>query len=153
MPAPLKLPLHSLTSLEYPLHTLLYFTTTLKPRKLVSSIFKEPHTRDTPREKSTKMARGNSPQTQVFYKGSSGDQFCIFVESVEELQKWKADSTIPMVDVVAGWKVLVPEHGKQGVLNTASKQQLENEFGKDAKEDDIFKKILQEGSVQSSEVC
>jgi len=99
------------------------------------------------------MARGNSPQTQVFYKGSSGDQFCIFVESVEELQKWKADSTIPMVDVVAGWKVLVPEHGKQGVLNTASKQQLENEFGKDAKEDDIFKKILQEGSVQSSEVC
>ncbi|KAH6853026.1 ribosome maturation protein [Alternaria rosae] len=99
------------------------------------------------------MARGNSPQTQVFYKGSSGDQFCIFVDSVEQLQKWKADSTIPMVDVVAGWKVLVPEHGKQGVLNTASKQQLENEFGKDAKEDDIFKKILQEGSVQSSEVC
>merc|ERR1711964_866777 len=98
--------------------------------------------RDTP-DKPHKMARGNSPQTQVFYKGSSGDQFCIFVESVEELQKWKADSTIPMVDVVAGWKVLVPEHGKQGVLNTASKQQLENEFGKDAKEDDIFKKILQ----------
>jgi ribosome maturation protein Sdo1 len=99
------------------------------------------------------MARGNSPQTQVFYKGSSGDQFCIFVESEEELRKWKADSSIPMVDVVAGWKVLVPEHGKQGVLNTASKQQLENEFGKDAKEDDIFKKILSEGSVQSHEVC
>ena len=44
-------------------------------------------------------------------------------------------------------------HGKQGVLNTASKQQLENEFGAGAKEDDIFKKILQEGDVQSSEVC
>jgi hypothetical protein len=98
------------------------------------------------------MARGNSPQTQVFYKGSSGDQFCIFVESAEAVQKWKADSTIPMVDVVAGWKVLVPEHGKQGVLNTASKQQLENEFGAGAKEDDIFKKILQEGDIQSSEV-
>jgi ribosome maturation protein Sdo1 len=98
------------------------------------------------------MARGNSPQTQVFYKGSSGDQFCIFVDSEEELKKWKADSTIPMANVVAGWKVLVPENGKQGMLNTASKQQLENEFGKDAKEDDIFKKILQEGTVQSHEV-
>ncbi|CAN9363445.1 unnamed protein product [Alternaria alternata] len=97
------------------------------------------------------MARGNSPQTQVFYKGSSGDQFTIFVESVEALQKWKADSSIPMVEVVAGWKVMVPEHGKQGVLNTASKQQLENEFGAGAKEDDIFKKILQVGDVQSSE--
>ena len=55
------------------------------------------------------MARGNSPQTQVFYKGRSGDQFTIFVESVEALQKWKADSSIPMVEVVAGWKVMVPE--------------------------------------------
>jgi hypothetical protein len=42
-------------------------------------------------------------------------------------------------------------HGKQGILNTASKQQLENEFGT-SKEDDVVKKILTEGSVQSSEV-
>jgi hypothetical protein len=56
------------------------------------------------------MARGNSPQTQVFYKSSTGDQqFCIFVESEEALQKWKADSSIPLSDVVAGWKILVPE--------------------------------------------
>lgn len=56
------------------------------------------------------MARGNSPQTQVFYKGSNGDQFCVFVESEELLKKWKADSTIPMTDVVAGWKIMVPEY-------------------------------------------
>ena len=56
------------------------------------------------------MARGNSPQTQVFYKGSNGDQFCVFVESEELLKKWKADSTIPMTDIVAGWKIMVPEY-------------------------------------------
>jgi len=55
------------------------------------------------------MPRGNVSQTQVFYKGSSGDQFCVFVESEEMLKKWKDDSTIPMTDVVAGWKILVPE--------------------------------------------
>jgi uncharacterized protein YbdZ (MbtH family) len=56
------------------------------------------------------MARGNSPQTQVFYKGSNGDQFCVFVESEEQLRKWKADSSIPMTEVVAGWKIMVPEY-------------------------------------------
>jgi hypothetical protein len=42
-------------------------------------------------------------------------------------------------------------HGKQGILNTASKQQLENEFGT-TNEDEIVKKILTSGDVQSSEV-
>ncbi|USP79058.1 uncharacterized protein yc1106_06332 [Curvularia clavata] len=96
------------------------------------------------------MARGNSPQTQVFYKGSNGDQFCVFVESEELLKKWKGDSTIPMTDVVAGWKIMVPEHGKQGILNTASKGQLENEFGT-SNEDEVMKKILTDGSVQSTD--
>ncbi|EMD87103.1 hypothetical protein COCC4DRAFT_141526 [Bipolaris maydis ATCC 48331] len=96
------------------------------------------------------MARGNSPQTQVFYKGSNGDLFTVFVESEEQLKKWKADSSIPMTEVVAGWKIMVPEHGKQGILNTASKGQLENEFGT-SNEDEVMKKILTNGSVQSSE--
>lgn len=43
-------------------------------------------------------------------------------------------------------------HGKQGVLNTASNSQLENEFGT-KNEDEIVKKILEKGDVQSSEVC
>lgn len=37
-------------------------------------------------------------------------------------------------------------------MNTASKQQLENEFGT-SNEDEIVKKILTSGEVQSSEVC
>jgi len=44
-----------------------------------------------------------------------------------------------------------PRHGKQGVLNTASNSQLENEFGT-KNEDEIVKKILEKGDVQSSEV-
>jgi ribosome maturation protein Sdo1 len=43
-------------------------------------------------------------------------------------------------------------HGKQGVLNTASNSQLENEFGT-TNEDEIIKKILETGEIQSSEVC
>jgi len=53
------------------------------------------------------MARGNAQQTQVFYKGSSGEQFTVFIESEEELKKWKADSSIALSNVVAGWKILV----------------------------------------------
>ncbi|KAH7394499.1 RNA binding protein-like protein [Pyrenochaeta sp. MPI-SDFR-AT-0127] len=96
------------------------------------------------------MARGNVAQTQVFYKGSNGDVFTVFVESEEIVKKWKSDSSIPLTQVVAGWKILVPEHGKQGVLNTASNSQLENEFGT-TKEEEIVKKILQSGEVQTSE--
>lgn len=55
------------------------------------------------------MARGNAQQTQVFYKGSGGEQFTIFIESEEELKNWKADSSIALSNVVAGWKILVAE--------------------------------------------
>ncbi|OAL54140.1 RNA binding protein-like protein [Pyrenochaeta sp. DS3sAY3a] len=96
------------------------------------------------------MPRGNVLQTQVFYKGSSGDIFTVFVDSEEAVKKYKADSSTPLAQVVAGFKILIPEHGKQGVLNTASNSQLENEFGT-TNEDDIIKKILQQGEVQTSE--
>lgn len=42
-------------------------------------------------------------------------------------------------------------HGKQGVLNTASNSQLENEFGT-KNEDDVVKQILEKGEFQSSTV-
>lgn len=47
---------------------------------------------------------------------------------------------------------VVIRHGKQGVLNTASNSQLENEFGT-KNEDDVVKAILEKGDIQSSEVC
>jgi hypothetical protein len=55
------------------------------------------------------MARGNAPQVQVFYKGSSDELFTVFVESEEALRNWKKDSSIPMTEVVAGWKIMVTE--------------------------------------------
>lgn len=42
--------------------------------------------------------------------------------------------------------------GAQGELNTASKSQLENEFGT-SKDDEVIQKILQEGTLQETEVC
>lgn len=88
-------------------HTFPNLLTDFKPPlRYPISLSTNNHTQHT----SATMARGNSPQTQVFYKGSSGDQFCVFVESEELLRKWKADSTIPMTTVVAGWKIMVPEY-------------------------------------------
>ena len=42
-------------------------------------------------------------------------------------------------------------HGAQGELNTASKAILENEFGT-SNEDEVVKKILEDGDLQSTQV-
>lgn len=54
------------------------------------------------------MARGNDQQTKVHFKGSNED-FFVFVESAEALKNWKNDSTIPLAEVVNGWKVFVTQ--------------------------------------------
>ncbi|KAF2638322.1 DUF1960-domain-containing protein [Massarina eburnea CBS 473.64] len=96
------------------------------------------------------MARGNEQQTKVHYKGSA-DDYIIFVDSVQALEEWKKDSSVPLAQVVSGFKVFVThKHGNQGVLDTASNQQLESEFGS-SKEDDVVKAILQKGTVQESD--
>ncbi|RVX68228.1 hypothetical protein B0A52_08737 [Exophiala mesophila] len=95
------------------------------------------------------MPRGNGPVTKVFYKGST-DDFIVFVESAEGLEAWKSDKSIPLVQVVDSFKVLVShKHGAQGELDTASKATLENEFGT-SNEDEVVKKILEEGQLQTS---
>ena len=50
--------------------------------------------------------RGNDAQVKVHYKGAE-DDFIILVDSAEAVQKWKGDKTVPLVDVVSGWKVFV----------------------------------------------
>lgn len=52
------------------------------------------------------MPRGAGNVTKVHFKGSS-DDFIVFVSSEEAVQNWKKDSTIPLVDVVDSFKVLV----------------------------------------------
>ncbi|KAF1955390.1 putative RNA binding protein, partial [Byssothecium circinans] len=96
------------------------------------------------------MPRGNDQQTKVHYKGSD-DDYIIFVDSVKAFEEWRKDSSIPLAQVVSGWKVFVThKHGNQGVLDTASKQQLESEFGT-SKDDDVVKAILEKGTVQETD--
>jgi hypothetical protein len=52
------------------------------------------------------MPRANEQQTKVHYKGSE-DDFVIFVDSVKAVQDWKKDSSVPLAQVVSGWKVFV----------------------------------------------
>jgi len=50
------------------------------------------------------MTRGNGEQTKVVYKGKNED-FIVFIESVGNLNKWKKDPSIPLLDVVDSFKV------------------------------------------------
>ncbi|KAL0264340.1 hypothetical protein SLS55_000288 [Diplodia seriata] len=94
--------------------------------------------------------RGEATQTKVHYKGKE-DDFIIFVESEKAVKDWKADSSVPLAQVVNGWKIFVThKHGNQGILDTASNAMLENEFGTH-KEEDVVKQILEKGDTQSVE--
>ena len=55
-----------------------------------------------------KMARGNDSQVKVHYQGKDED-FIIFVDNPEAVKKWKADSSIPLAQVVSGFKVFVTD--------------------------------------------
>ncbi|KFY02264.1 hypothetical protein O988_02255 [Pseudogymnoascus sp. VKM F-3808] len=96
------------------------------------------------------MARGQGVQSKVHFKGST-DDFVVFVEDPVQLKKWREDKSIALVDVLDAFKIFTTsKQGAQGELNTASKSQLENEFGT-SKEDVVLQKILQEGSLQETE--
>ncbi|PWY88351.1 DUF1960-domain-containing protein [Aspergillus heteromorphus CBS 117.55] len=95
------------------------------------------------------MPRHNDPTSKLFYKGNS-DDFIVFVDDVDILNKWRGDRSIPLADVLNGWKIFVThKHGAQGVLDGASKASLENEFGT-SNEDDCITKILEKGEYQAT---
>lgn len=52
--------------------------------------------------------KGNASTTKVFYQGST-EGFVIFVESAEIVTKWKGDKSMPLTEVVAGWKIMTTE--------------------------------------------
>ena len=52
------------------------------------------------------MPRGNGPVSKVHYKGSTED-FVVFIDSPEDLQAWKKDSSIPLAQVVNAFKVMI----------------------------------------------
>jgi len=120
------------------------------------------------------MVRGNATQSKVHYKGKN-DDFIVFVESAQAVSEWKKDKSVPLAQVVNGWKVFVTHkyvslhtilyvggngrtgpdidnrHGSQGVMDTASHGTLDAEFGTH-KEEDVVQQILEKGNVQNHEV-
>jgi hypothetical protein len=53
------------------------------------------------------MPRGNDQQqTKVHYKGTD-DDFIVFVESAAAVKEWKEDKSVPLAQVVGGWKVFI----------------------------------------------
>jgi ribosome maturation protein Sdo1 len=98
------------------------------------------------------MVRGEAEQIKVHYKGQE-DDFIVLAETSSAVQKWREDKSTPLVDVVSSFDVFVTgKHGTQGTLNRASNGVLENEFGT-SNEDDVVKKILEDGTVQEQKVC
>lgn len=83
---------------------------------------------------------------KIFFKGKEHD-FVIFTENPDLIKKYKAgDTTIPLSDIISVFKVFVNRQGGvEGVLDEASKAELQNEFGNKAKVDEIIKIILDEG--------
>lgn len=64
------------------------------------------------------MPRGNASQSKVHYQGKE-DDFVIMVDDAQSVKKWKEDRSIPLAQVVSGFKIFVT-HKYQGLLSTIS---------------------------------
>lgn len=69
------------------------------------------------------MPRGNDNVTKVVYQGKA-DDFIIFIDDVAAAQQWKNDKTIPLAQVVSGWKVFVTHKW----VSLAAVCDIQNEF-------------------------
>ena len=52
------------------------------------------------------MPRGNAHLAKMHYQGKE-DDFVIFVDDVKAVQNWKNDRSIPLAQVVSGFKIFV----------------------------------------------
>lgn len=52
------------------------------------------------------MPRGQVEVSKVHYKGQEED-FVVFVDSAEDLEKWKSDRSIPLASVVNSFKIFI----------------------------------------------
>jgi hypothetical protein len=52
------------------------------------------------------MPRGNDNHTKVWFKGKS-DDFVVFVDDIPTVHKWRKDRSIPLQQVLSGWKIFV----------------------------------------------
>jgi hypothetical protein len=107
------------------------------------------HLKNPPR--TATMGRGETEQIKVHYQGED-DDFIVMAETASAVQKWRADKTVPLIDVVSSFDIFVTNrHGNQGTLSRPSKAMMENEFGT-SNDDDVIKKILEDGTVLEQKV-
>jgi len=52
------------------------------------------------------MTRGNAVNCKVHYQGKEED-FIIFAEDPQAVQNWKKDRSIPLAQVVNGFKIFI----------------------------------------------
>ena len=52
------------------------------------------------------MPRGNAAQSKVHYQGKDED-FIVLVEDTAAVQNWKNDRSIPLAQVVSGFKIFI----------------------------------------------
>jgi uncharacterized protein (DUF3820 family) len=52
------------------------------------------------------MARGNAELTKIVYKGKK-DDYMVIIDLLEDYEKWKKDESIPLAQVLSGWKIFV----------------------------------------------
>ncbi|KAL8797079.1 MAG: hypothetical protein Q9182_007260 [Xanthomendoza sp. 2 TL-2023] len=107
------------------------------------------------------MPRGNAHQSKVHYQGKDED-FIIFVDDIKAVQDWKNDRSIPLAQVVSGFKIFVTHKYEIPIPGLAAnpssplahftKQTLENEFGTH-NEDECLIKILEGGTLQETETA
>ncbi|CAN8098864.1 unnamed protein product [Discula destructiva] len=96
--------------------------------------------------------KGATEQTKVHYKGeNTQEDFVIFVDDVSEYEKYVAGlknkevAKPGLTAFISSFQIFIThKQGPQGTLDTASKQELENEFGS-SKDTDVIEKILEKG--------
>ncbi|UNI15155.1 hypothetical protein JDV02_001718 [Purpureocillium takamizusanense] len=97
------------------------------------------------------MTRGEATQSKIHYKGKL-DDYLIFVDDPETYKKWQSDKSVPLAQFVSTFKIfLTHKQGTQGTYDAAPKGTLASEFGTED-EDEVIKKILTEGSMQTIEM-
>ncbi|KAJ4397041.1 hypothetical protein N0V93_001265 [Gnomoniopsis smithogilvyi] len=96
--------------------------------------------------------KGATEQTKIHYKGeNTQEDFVIFVDDVNEYETYvkglkdKEVSKPALSHFISSFQIFIThKQGAQGTLDTASKQELENEFGS-AKDEDVIEQILAKG--------
>ncbi|KAJ6016411.1 ribosome maturation protein [Penicillium herquei] len=59
------------------------------------------------------MTQGNTRQSKVYYKGRTED-FVIFVTDITAVQNWRKYRTLPLAQVMDGWKIFTSHHTPGG---------------------------------------